>query len=296
MSSTRPWVRRQWSAGILAAGLAIVAVTVSGAHGAPTTSAARSREAAQLDRANLQLAAHAIEAQALDTGALRRSVAESAPATVILRSVDAVLRQARSADPSLTPRDTGQVMGAVPFTLSHQIAHRPGHRRITVTHTLRRFGRSIPLAGSAGWGMHRRHNHATPARFQKPDGVYVEPELPALRRPTVAAVAIRAALSRLGQPYVWAAAGPATFDCSGLVRWAYARAGVVLTHYTGSQWNEGRLIPPRDVLPGDLILFGRTLHHVGIYLGAGWMLNAPFTGHYVDVVPVGSHVAGIVRP
>lgn len=296
MSSTWPRFRRQWSAGVLAAGLTIVAVTVSGAHGAPTTSAARSREAAQLDRANLQLAAHAIEAQALDSGVLRRPMAGQAPATVILRSLDALLERARSADASGAPRDTRQIMGAVPFTLSHRIAHRPGHRGVAATHTLRRFTHSVPIAGSAGFGMHRSYSGVVPARFQHPDGVYVDPQLPALRHPTVAAVAIRAALSRLGQPYVWAAAGPVTFDCSGLVRWAYARAGLVLTHYTGDQWNEGRLIPPSDVLPGDLILFGRTLHHVGIYLAAGWMLNAPFTGHYVDVVPVGSQVAGIVRP
>jgi cell wall-associated NlpC family hydrolase len=109
-------------------------------------------------------------------------------------------------------------------------------------------------------------------------------------------VAIRAALSRLGQPYVWAAAGPGTFDCSGLVRWAYGQAGLSLVHYTGTQWDQGRLVAPRDVLPGDLILFYRALSHVGIYLGAGWMLNAPYTGQYVSVMPVHGEVAGIVRP
>src|SRR6202042_780714 len=104
--------------------------------------------------------------------------------------------------------------------------------------------------------------------------------------------ALREALSKLGQPYVWAAGGPNTFDCSGLMQWAYAHAGRWLTHFSGDQWNEGRLIPPRDILPGDLILFeyrhSTTIHHVGMYLGAGWMVNAPFTGQYVDVVQVPS--------
>jgi cell wall-associated NlpC family hydrolase len=115
-------------------------------------------------------------------------------------------------------------------------------------------------------------------------------------------VAIWAGLQKLGQPYVWAAAGPSTFDCSGLVQWAYARAGLRFTHFSGAQWNEGRLIKPKQILPGDLLLFdhrigGRqVIHHVAIYLGAGWMLNAPFTSQYVNVVPVPSGVAGAVRP
>jgi cell wall-associated NlpC family hydrolase len=127
--------------------------------------------------------------------------------------------------------------------------------------------------------------------------VYVDPTLPSLRgSPTVSEVALRAALRELGQPYVWGGAGPTTYDCSGLVMHSYARAGVRLVHYSGTQWNQGRLIPASDALPGDLVLFGDPIFHVAIYLGAGWMLNAPFTGHYVDVVPVWKHVAGIVRP
>jgi cell wall-associated NlpC family hydrolase len=115
-------------------------------------------------------------------------------------------------------------------------------------------------------------------------------------------VALRSALQKLGQPYVWAAAGPSTFDCSGLTLWAYAHAGIHLTHFTGSQYNEGRLLKPKQVLPGDLILFdhligGReVIHHVGMYLGAGWMVNAPYTGQYVNVVRVPGSIAGIVRP
>jgi cell wall-associated NlpC family hydrolase len=126
--------------------------------------------------------------------------------------------------------------------------------------------------------------------------VYVDPRLPHPTHLTVAAVAIRAALSRLGQPYVWAAAGPSTFDCSGLTMWSYAHAGVALRHFTGFQWNEGRLIAPQDALPGDLVLIGKPMDHVGMYLGAGWMVNAPITGHYVDVVPVPNDVDGLVRP
>ena len=109
-------------------------------------------------------------------------------------------------------------------------------------------------------------------------------------------VAVRSALKELGQPYVWAAAGPTTFDCSGLVQWAYAHAGLSLAAFTGYEWNEGRMIPGRDILPGDLILFGDPTFHVGMYLGAGWMVNAPYTSQYVNVVPVPGRVAGVIRP
>jgi cell wall-associated NlpC family hydrolase len=188
-------------------------------------------------------------------------------------------------------------MGRVPYNLAHQLHQRPGHRAVHRTHALRRFTHSVFVGGSAGVGTQHKFRGVRIAPYQRPDGVYVDPHLPRLGpRPTVSEVALRTALRQLGQPYVWGGAGPSTYDCSGLVMRAYARAGVRLTHYTGDQWNEARLIPARDALPGDLILFGHSLFHVAMYLGGGWMLNAPFTGHYVDVVPVWPHVAGIVRP
>jgi cell wall-associated NlpC family hydrolase len=188
-------------------------------------------------------------------------------------------------------------MGAVPYNLAHQEHHHPFHRRVLGTRALRRFSHSTPVGGSDGIGAETRFRGARPAPFQRPDGVYVDPRLPRpVRHATVGEVALRTALKELGQPYVWGGAGPSTFDCSGLVMHAYGQAGVRLTHFSGDQWNEGRLLPPRDALPGDLILFGHPIFHVAIYLGAGWMLNAPFTGHYVDVVPVWRHVAGVVRP
>jgi peptidoglycan DL-endopeptidase CwlO len=98
-----------------------------------------------------------------------------------------------------------------------------------------------------------------------------------------AEVAIDAALAHIGDPYVWAAAGPSTFDCSGLTQWAWAKAGVGLGHYTGSQAVQGVRVAANQLLPGDLVLFGRDLHHVGMYLGAGYMLDAPDTGAYIRV-------------
>jgi hypothetical protein len=279
---------------------AVVAVlTVCAATIAPGASAGlrpRAAMAAAIDQQNLRLAAYDVQAQALAGGALRRPVSSHRPAVVLFLSLQALLHRARALDPSHRPTDTRAFMGRLPFNLSHRSPRRPWHSHIYATHTLDRFRGPVAVGGSAGNGAHTMFRRSMPAPFQRPDGVYVDPRIPKPTRPTIAAVALRTALHKLGHPYVWAAAGPDTFDCSGLVRWAYGHAGIALDHYTGSQWNEGRLIRPRNALPGDLVLVGHTLHHVGIDLAAGWMLNAPFTGHYVDVVPVPKHIAGLVRP
>jgi cell wall-associated NlpC family hydrolase len=82
---------------------------------------------------------------------------------------------------------------------------------------------------------------------------------------------------------VWNAAGKRTFDCSGLTLWAWGHAGVKLDHYTGTQVHQGVRVTPDELLPGDLLLFGKDLHHVGMFLGAGYMIDAPQTGDYVKI-------------
>src|SRR5215471_3913075 len=72
----------------------------------------------------------------------------------------------------------------------------------------------------------------------------------------------RAALSRRGDPYVWGAAGPDAFDCSGLVVWAFAQEGISLPHYTGSLWNSGMHVSRDNLEPGDLVFFFADLSHV----------------------------------
>ncbi|WP_131748900.1 C40 family peptidase [Frankia sp. Cppng1_Ct_nod] len=112
-----------------------------------------------------------------------------------------------------------------------------------------------------------------------------------------AAVAVAEARAQLGKPYVWAAAGPDTFDCSGLTQWVWAKAGVALSHFTGAQWNEGRRISRDELIPGDLVFFGADLHHVGIYIGDGEMIDAPRTGTVIRIEPVWwTTYVGAVRP
>jgi cell wall-associated NlpC family hydrolase len=112
------------------------------------------------------------------------------------------------------------------------------------------------------------------------------------------------ALTQLGRPYQWGAAGPYTYDCSGLTMVAWAHAGVGLLHYTGYQWVEGGHVPLDQLARGDLLFYATnnadpsTIHHVGIYIGGGEMVDAPYTGVDVRVdsiyapgVPIGA-----VRP
>jgi cell wall-associated NlpC family hydrolase len=102
----------------------------------------------------------------------------------------------------------------------------------------------------------------------------------------VGTTALRAALTQRGKPYVWGAAGPDSYDCSGLVLWAFAQEGISLPHYTGDQWNAGMHVSRADLEPGDLVFFFADISHVGIYLGNGLMVDAPSTGQVVQVQAV----------
>ncbi|MFC0037877.1 NlpC/P60 family protein [Actinomadura rayongensis] len=94
----------------------------------------------------------------------------------------------------------------------------------------------------------------------------------------------RKALTKIGRPYVWGAAGPSTFDCSGLVVWAYAQVGKPgLPHYTGDLYDLGTKVSRGSLQSGDLVYFGSNLHHMGIYLGGGKFLHAPSTGDVVKI-------------
>ncbi|MFI6604306.1 NlpC/P60 family protein [Nonomuraea sp. NPDC050536] len=111
-----------------------------------------------------------------------------------------------------------------------------------------------------------------------------------------AAAAARWALTQQLKPYVWGAAGPSTYDCSGLVMAAYQTVGISLPHYTGDQWTAGRHISREELQPGDLVFFYSDLHHVGIYIGGGMMVHAPQTGDVVRIAPLGNRpFAGAVR-
>jgi cell wall-associated NlpC family hydrolase len=113
---------------------------------------------------------------------------------------------------------------------------------------------------------------------------------------SVGTKALNAALSRRGDPYIWGAAGPSEFDCSGLVMWAYEQEGIQLDHYTGDQWTEGAHVSRNQLEPGDLVFFYADISHVGLYLGNGLMVDAPSFGQDVMVQQIDWSVyVGAVR-
>jgi peptidoglycan DL-endopeptidase CwlO len=103
--------------------------------------------------------------------------------------------------------------------------------------------------------------------------------------------AARAALSKQGSSYVWGGDGPMTFDCSGLVKWAYAQVGFPgLPHSAAEQARMGRTVSRSELQPGDLIALYSPISHIGIYVGNGLYVNAPQSGDVVKVAPVPWHL------
>ncbi|MEP6622882.1 MAG: C40 family peptidase [Acidimicrobiia bacterium] len=100
-----------------------------------------------------------------------------------------------------------------------------------------------------------------------------------------AGTAVAFARAQLGKPYVFATAGPNTYDCSGLTMAAWAAAGVRMPHYSGSQATMFPKVTWQQLQPGDLVLFYSDLHHVGLYIGGGMMIHAPQTGDVVKIAP-----------
>jgi peptidoglycan DL-endopeptidase CwlO len=153
-----------------------------------------------------------------------------------------------------------------------------------------------------------------------PRGAAVEPLVTLVTEPSLAGVtpppggagamtvaqltsALRAAESRRGLPYLWGAAGPASFDCSGLVQWSFAQAGVRMPRVAADQARTGPAVRVSQLEPGDLLFYHTDptapgyISHVAIYLGNGWMIQAPQPGLAVQVVPAnfGSQFAGAIR-
>ncbi|MCM2392467.1 NlpC/P60 family protein [Streptomyces albipurpureus] len=102
-----------------------------------------------------------------------------------------------------------------------------------------------------------------------------------------AATAVSAARSAVGRPYVWGANGPSGFDCSGLMQWSYARAGVGLPRTSQAQRYAGRQVPLSEARPGDLVAYRADASHIGMYMGNGQVVHAPYPGASVRYDPVG---------
>lgn len=155
----------------------------------------------------------------------------------------------------------------------------------------RQLLRTLPAAQQAGYapGMGVRAS-----RGGLPAGL-VFPDLPPASGR--AALAVAAARSVLGAPYVWGATGPRSFDCSGLMQYAYGRAGVALPRTSQEQLHAGRHVPLSQARPGDLVIYRSDASHVAMYVGGGRVIHAPYPGARVRYDPVGMMpVRAVVRP
>jgi cell wall-associated NlpC family hydrolase len=110
-------------------------------------------------------------------------------------------------------------------------------------------------------------------------------------------------MAQIGKPYLWGAAGPSAYDCSGLMLAAYRSAGVYLPRVSRAQWYAGPHVGLGELAPGDLVFFAHdvrapsTIHHVGMYIGGGAMVEAPYTGARVRTASIGRRdYIGAVRP
>jgi len=141
---------------------------------------------------------------------------------------------------------------------------------------------TAPLAGATT---------TIPAGFSLPAGT-----------PTPVVGAVDYALAQLGKPYIWGGTGPAGYDCSGLVMMAYASVGISLPRTTYAQVYAGTPVySPSQLAPGDLIFTEGSdpgpdgaPGHVGMYLGQGLVIDAPSTGHPIEITPLSSWLPQIV--
>jgi cell wall-associated NlpC family hydrolase len=112
-----------------------------------------------------------------------------------------------------------------------------------------------------------------------------------------AAAAVSYAMAQIGNAYVYGAAGPSAFDCSGLTMMAWAQAGVSLPHSSGAQMGSGRSVSQSELQPGDLVFYYSPVSHVGMYIGGGKIVNALNPGAGVRISGVNDMpYSGAVRP
>jgi cell wall-associated NlpC family hydrolase len=135
------------------------------------------------------------------------------------------------------------------------------------------------------------------AKVAAPVAKAAVPAVPAVASSKAAAV-LRYAYAQLGKPYRYGAAGARTFDCSGLTMRAWAAAGVAISHNAAAQFYSTKHVAKSALQPGDLVYFGRPIHHVGIYIGGGKFIEAPYTGADVRISNLSARhdYAGASRP
>lgn len=212
-----------------------------------------------------------------------------------VRSTDR-LRDLRSAQRSLQQRRaeaTGKLSDLDEACATLQDRRRTVRARLVEA---QRLFDTLPAAQRAAYRTGRGlRTFRTGGDLPDPSAPSDVPDLPAPS--DRAARAVAAAREAVGSPYVWGSAGPSSFDCSGLMVYAYRQAGVSLPRTSQEQLHAGQRVPLEDMRPGDLVIYRGDASHVAMYVGRGQVIHAPYPGarvryDAVDMLPV----SGVTRP
>lgn len=165
-------------------------------------------------------------------------------------------------------------------TVTASQAHAQAHSAVSLPHASVTYTPSSFPSTNQGITVDLSHvdDRASRSAFRKP--VMTLAAAPAPSQSKVDIV-IAFALAQRGKPYIWGAAGPRGYDCSGLVLASFARVGIHLYHFTGNMLHSGRYVSRSQLRPGDLVF--PSDHHVGIYIGHGKMIVAPHSGTVVQI-------------
>jgi len=222
------------------------------------------------------------------TTATRRRAVLSRDITSTSDEITVVLGKLAAATSAITLVGTPAPAAAAAGPLAAAAAEA---ERALVAATVARWGSPLESAlAAAEYAVKRTTLAGLAAATLRPTGDAVDPAAldavwAATSEPAMRAVLF--ALSQLGKPYLYATDGPATYDCSGLTRRAWAESGVGLPHFSGAQLHTGLPVAPAQLRPGDLLAYGPDgAQHVVLYVGAGTVVQAEGRAWGVVVTPV----------
>jgi cell wall-associated NlpC family hydrolase len=231
--------------------------------------------AADQDRQLLDDVKVAVEQLGLQHASLEKAKAAAVKQRDQLDSARNAITQATDEQQALL----GQVKGHIKTLVDQQQAEQAAQQAAQARATAERLARQQAQQQAENSTTASNSGGSSSGGSSTPVGVGSDPNLPAPN--SQAQVAIDTAKAQLGKPYVYAGSGPDTFDCSGLTMYAWAAAGVSLPHNAEAQFQSLPHVSQSDLAPGDLVFFGSPIHHVGMFVGGGTMIEAPYTG--VDV-------------
>ena len=253
--------------------------------------------------------ADTLDAARAKAGAVRDAQARlqraSSAAAAALSATEKAQHDAQAASDQLTSQQA-QVQGELADLVAQAEAQRAAEEAAKAQARLAaqqaaadRAARATPAPGAAPAAGGRAPSPAPRAPRQGGGGTQPAPdaghEAPAPS--SGASAAIAEARRQIGKPYSYGAAGPNSFDCSGLTMWAWRAGGRSLPHSSQSQYASLPHVNPSSAQPGDLFFFGSPIHHVGLYIGGGQMIEAPHSGTTVRYASAyRSDLVGVARP